>query len=146
MVVDDNPDVLFSVKSGLEEIDQSLQIQGVESGEKCLELLETQKPDLIILDIMMPGMSGWKTFDKIKENDNWKNIPVVFLTARTDRVAKNAGGFLAEDYIEKPFDLKDLHERIQGIFQFHIAALPTEIFHRVSWKCAGRYRFILSIQ
>jgi len=66
---------------------------------------------------MMPGMSGWKTFDKIKENDNWKKIPVVFLTARTDRVAKNAGGFLAEDYIEKPFDLTDLHERIQSIFQ-----------------------------
>jgi len=117
MVVDDNPDVLFSVKSGLEDIDHDLQIQGVESGEKCLELLETETPDLIILDIMMPGMSGWKTFDKIKENDNWKKIPVVFLTARTDRVAKNAGGFLAEDYIEKPFDLTDLHERIQSIFQ-----------------------------
>ena len=113
MIVDDNPDILFSVKNGLEDIDADIQIQGVESGEKCLELLETETPDLIILDIMMPGMSGWKTFDKIKENNKWNGIPVVFLTARTDKVAKNAGGFLAEDYIEKPFNLEDLHQRIK---------------------------------
>lgn len=118
MIVDDNPDVLFSVKNGLEEIDTDFKIQGVESGEKCLEFLETEAPDLILLDIMMPGMSGWKTFDKIKENDNWKGIPVVFLTARTDRVAKNAGGFLAEDYIEKPFNIKDLHQRIKSVFKY----------------------------
>jgi CheY-like chemotaxis protein len=115
IVVDDNPDVILSVKHGLEEMDKEFQIKGVESGEKCLELLETEKPDLILLDIMMPGMSGWKTFDKIKENEHWKQIPVVFLTARTDRVAKNAGGFLAEDYIEKPFNIEDLHQRIKTV-------------------------------
>ena len=115
IVVDDNPDVILSVKHGLEEIDKNFQILGVESGEKCLELLETEIPDLILLDIMMPGMSGWKTFDKIKENEHWKQIPVVFLTARTDRVAKNAGGFLAEDYIEKPFNIEDLHQRIKTV-------------------------------
>jgi len=93
IVVDDNPDVIFSVKNGLEDISPDYQITGVESGEKCLELLQTESPDLILLDIMMPGMSGWKTYDKIKENDTWKHIPIVFLTARTDKVAKNAGGF-----------------------------------------------------
>jgi CheY-like chemotaxis protein len=112
MVVDDNPDVILSVKHGLEEMDVDYQITGVESGEKCLELLQTDMPDLILLDIMMPGMSGWKTFDRIKENTTWKKIPIVFLTARTDRVAKNAGGFLAEDYIEKPFDVRELYKRI----------------------------------
>jgi DNA-binding response OmpR family regulator len=117
IVVDDNPDVILSVKHGIEEIDKDFQIQGVESGEKCLELLETEIPDLILLDIMMPGMSGWKTFDKIKENEKWKQIPVVFLTARTDRVAKNAGGFLAEDYIEKPFNIEDLHNRIKSVIK-----------------------------
>jgi DNA-binding response OmpR family regulator len=64
---------------------------------------------------MMPELSGWKTFDLIKGNDSWKNIPIVFLTARTDNVAKNAGGFLGEDYIEKPFEIKDLKERIDKI-------------------------------
>jgi len=117
MVVDDNPDVLFSVKNGLEDIDTDFQIQGVESGEKCLKLLETEAPDIILLDIMMPGMSGWKTFDKIKENIKWHEIPVVFLTARNDKVAKNAGGFLADDYIEKPFNIEDLHQRIISVIK-----------------------------
>ncbi|HMA82669.1 MAG TPA: response regulator [Candidatus Thermoplasmatota archaeon] len=117
MIVDDNPDVIFSVKSGLENVTENFRIIGVESGEKCLEFLETEKPDLILLDIMMPGMSGWKTFDKIKENESWKKIPVVFLTARTDRVAKNAGGFLGEDYVEKPFNIKDLKLRIDQVLE-----------------------------
>ena len=112
-VVDDNPDVIFSVKSGLEALSEDYEIQGANSGEKCLEMLETNTPDLILLDIMMPGMSGWKTFDKIKENESWKEIPIVFLTARTDRVAKNAGGFLGEDYVEKPFEINDLKVRIE---------------------------------
>jgi len=115
MVVDDNPDVIFSVKSGLENVTDDFRIIGVESGKKCLEFLETEKPDLILLDIMMPGMSGWKTFDKIKENESWKKIPVVFLTVRTDRVAKSAGGFLGEDYVEKPFNIKDLKLRIDQV-------------------------------
>ncbi|MDG6218678.1 MAG: response regulator [Candidatus Thermoplasmatota archaeon] len=117
LVVDDNPDIIFSVKNGLETVTDEFSIIGVESGEKCLEILETEHPDLILLDIMMPGMSGWKTFDKIKENESWKQIPVVFLTARTDRVAKNAGFFLGEDYVEKPFDVKDLRNRIEHILK-----------------------------
>ncbi len=115
LVVDDNPDVIFSVRNGLEKFKKDYTIIGAESGKECLELLETNTPDLILLDIMMPELSGWKTFDLIKGNDSWKNIPIVFLTARTDNVAKNAGGFLGEDYIEKPFEIKDLKERIDKI-------------------------------
>lgn len=117
LVVDDNPDVIFSVKNGLESSDKNFIINGVDSGKKCLEFLQTEMPDLILMDIMMPEMSGWKTFDKIKENNAWKNIPIIFLTARTDRVAKNAGGFLGEDYIEKPFEIKDLIVRINKVLK-----------------------------
>jgi CheY-like chemotaxis protein len=117
LVVDDNPDVIFSVKNGLESFDKNYKIEGVESGIKCLEFLKTEIPDLILMDIMMPEMSGWKTFDKIKENIAWKDIPIIFLTARTDRVAKNAGGFLGEDYIEKPFEIKDLISRINKVLK-----------------------------
>jgi DNA-binding response OmpR family regulator len=117
LVVDDNPDVIFSVKSGLESYDKNYKIIGVESGMKCLEFLKTEIPDLILMDIMMPEMSGWKTFDKIKENISWKDIPIIFLTARTDRVAKNAGGFLGEDYIEKPFEIKNLIGRIDKVLK-----------------------------
>jgi len=78
----------------------------------------SEHADLVIMGFSLDKITQEKgqffnSFDKIKENENWKNIPVVFLTARTDRVAKNAGGFLAEDYIEKPFEIDDLLQRIK---------------------------------
>ena len=117
LIVDDNPDVIFSVKSGLEELAKDYTVISAENGKKCLEILKTEIPDLILLDIMMPEMSGWKTFDKIKENLNWNKIPIVFLTARTDNVAKNAGGFLGEAYIEKPFEITFLKDKIDEILK-----------------------------
>ncbi|DAC73287.1 MAG TPA: response regulator [Thermoplasmata archaeon] len=118
LVVDDNPDVITSLKIGLEDASQLYKILGVENGQKCLQLLKDNIiPDIILLDIMMPQMSGWEVFDRIKENPSWKTIPIVFLTARTDRIAKNAGSFLGEDYIEKPFDIADLKKRIEKVFQ-----------------------------
>ena len=63
----------------------------------------------------MPEMSGWNVFDRLKENKNWSKIPIVFLTARIDEVAKNAGKFLAEDYIEKPFDIAGVKKRIDTV-------------------------------
>jgi CheY-like chemotaxis protein len=109
MIVDDNSDVITSVKYGLEDQTKEYQVIGADSGKQCLALLEhNQKPDLIFLDIMMPEMSGWETFEKIRENDAWRNIPVVFLTARTDNTAKKAGKLLGDDYLEKPFEIKDI--------------------------------------
>jgi CheY-like chemotaxis protein len=118
MVVDDNIDVIMSIKYGLEDITKEFRVIGVESGKQCLDLLQqNQTPDLILLDIMMPEMSGWETFDKLKEHKSWKKIPVVFLTARTDRLAKNAGKFLGDDYIEKPFEIGDVKRRINKILE-----------------------------
>jgi CheY-like chemotaxis protein len=118
LVVDDNPDVITSLKTGLEDTTQVYRILGAENGQKCLEMLQADIiPDIILLDIMMPVMSGWEVFDRIKENPAWSNIPVIFLTARTDRIAKNAGGFLGDDYVEKPFEIVDLKNRIEKVFQ-----------------------------
>jgi len=118
LVVDDDPGVIYTVKHGLEGLDSNYEITTVNNGKKCLELLENNElPDLILLDIMMPDMSGWETYKKIKEIEIAKNIPVVFLTARTDRIAKDAGGFLAEDYIEKPFKVPELKERLDKILK-----------------------------
>jgi len=116
LAVDDEPDVIYTVKHGLEDLDPNLNVTCVDSGKKAFELLEKNElPDLILLDIMMPDMSGWEVLKKLKENPSWENIPIIFLTARTDRVAEEAGGFLAEDYIEKPFKVIDLKERIDKI-------------------------------
>ncbi len=118
MIVDDNPSIIFSVKEGLELIDDSFEIIGAESGEKCLELLKSGNlPDLILLDIMMPGMNGWDLFAELDNNTEWKKIPVVFLTAKTDAYSTGFGKLVSMDYIEKPFDLKDLKKRIDSILE-----------------------------
>jgi DNA-binding response OmpR family regulator len=64
---------------------------------------------------MMPEMTGWELYDKIKENNEWREIPIVFLSARTDDTAENAGKFFGEDYIEKPFNSQDFVKRINKI-------------------------------
>ena len=116
IIVDDDPGVRYTVKAGIEALDEDYQIIPVENGMKCLELLgNNQIPDLILLDIMMPEMSGWETYDRIKENEAWRKIPLVFLTARTDKIARDAGDFLGEDYIEKPFEIDNVVERIDKI-------------------------------
>ena len=91
LVVDDDPGVRYTVKSGLETVDDTYKVISIDSGFECLKYLKNNDtPDIILLDVMMPGMSGWETFDKIRDNTEWKKIPIVFLTARTDEIAKNA--------------------------------------------------------
>ena len=115
--MDDEPDQIFGLKTALEEnFGDKYQVIPAESGKQCLEILETQdSPDLILLDIMMPEMSGWEVFDKLRDNPSWQKIPIVFLTARTDRIAENAGEFLGDDYIEKPVDIAELDKRIEKV-------------------------------
>ena len=119
VVVDDNPDILTSIKEGLKNLDKDIEVIPLESGEDCLRLLvrEEIKPDLIILDIMLPKMSGWEVYNRIKERIEWKDIPIVFLTARTDQKAKEIGSFLGEDFIEKPFEIEELKARIDRILE-----------------------------
>ena len=118
LIVDDEPDQVFTVKKALEKIDGDYEIVSANSGMECLEILKNDNiPDLILLDIMMPEMSGWIVYDRIKDNEKWEKIPIIFLTARTDRVAENAGKFLGDDFIEKPFDRDDLKKRIDLILK-----------------------------
>ena len=116
MVVDDDPDQISTVKYVLESLDEKYEVIGANDGTQCLQFLKEDKiPDLILLDIMMPEMNGWEVYNHLKENSLWKDIPVIFLTARTDRVAKNAGGFSGDDYIEKPFNRDELMKRIEKV-------------------------------
>jgi CheY-like chemotaxis protein len=112
LMVDDEPGVCYTVKNGLELLDDSFEVHSVDSGKKCFQELEKEIPNLILLDINMPEMSGWLVYDKIRDCEQWAKIPIIFLSARTDPVAKKAGNFLAEDFIEKPVDIKELKERI----------------------------------
>ena len=122
MMVDDENDQIISLKIAIEEaFGNKYQIVTANSGMKCLQLLKNNEtPDLIFLDIMMPEMSGWELFDKIKDNPSWENIPIVFLTARTDRVAENAGQFLGDGFIEKPVETNELVNMIEKTLKKHI--------------------------
>ena len=119
LLVDDEQDQIFGIKTALENTYQGeFKIIAAENGEKCLNYLEDgQNPDIILLDIMMPEMSGWEVYDKIRDNPDWNHIPIVFLTARTDRIAENAGDFLGDDYIEKPIEIDQLRKRINTILE-----------------------------
>ena len=94
MVVDDDPDCRISVKQVLENMNNKYMVTCVSSGIKCLELLKNNEiPDLILLDIMMPVMSGWETFENIQKNHLWKDIPIIFLTVRDDDFTKKLDNF-----------------------------------------------------
>lgn len=116
MLVDDNPDLLYSIKKGLESLGD-YEVVTVESGRKCLQLLKNIKPDLVLLDIMMPGMDGWDVCAKIKNDKKTENIPIVFLTAKTDPISKSMGTLASADYITKPFDIKVLKRRIDSVIR-----------------------------
>ncbi len=111
LIVDDNPrniEVVASLLSG-----QNYAIEFADSGEQALEWTAGTVFDLILMDIMMPGMNGYDTCRKIKERDAYKDTPVIFLTAKTDTesLAKafRAGGV---DYIAKPFRAEELLARV----------------------------------
>ena len=116
MLVDDNPDLIHMVKKGLERLDDEYEVTSATSGNECFEQLKHGEiPDLILLDIMMPEADGWKVFAELKENPVWRDIIIVFLTAKTDPYSKGFGKITAEDYIEKPFEINDLKKRIDKV-------------------------------
>jgi CheY-like chemotaxis protein len=117
LVVDDYADIVVSVKQVLEDTTGEYRVIGVDSGEKCLQILqqEASLPDLILLDIMMPGMSGWDVAARIKQNDRWRSVPIVFLTAKGDEMSIGIGHLASEDYIVKPFDIMKLKDCVRRI-------------------------------
>jgi DNA-binding response OmpR family regulator len=116
LIVDDNQSIRFSIKIGLEELEDSYEVIEIENGEKCIEYLDNHyPPDLILLDIMMPGMDGWSVASKIKSNPNWNKIPIFFLTAKKDVYSSSFGKMLSEKYICKPFEMNELITSIKQV-------------------------------
>ncbi|MFQ6135553.1 MAG: PleD family two-component system response regulator [Candidatus Hydrothermarchaeales archaeon] len=80
MIVDDDPGMRFMVRKILTK--EGYEVTEADSGEEALEKLKVERPDLILLDIMMPGIDGWEVCRKIKDDDELKTIPVVMFTVR----------------------------------------------------------------
>jgi len=107
LIVDDEPDIVESIKFNLELED--IECLEAYDGEEALLKAKTQNPDLILLDIMLPKMNGYKVARLLSFDETYKNIPIIMLTARTqekDVLLGEATG--AKEYISKPFDMNML--------------------------------------
>jgi CheY-like chemotaxis protein len=113
MLVDDEPEIVYLVKLMLER--EGYEVIEAKNGDECLEKLQSTMPDLILLDIMMPGLDGWEICRNIKESKKTRDIPVVMLTVRTseDSVKKSYEYAGCDAHINKPFDRKHLIDTIE---------------------------------
>ncbi|MGC9503458.1 response regulator [Baaleninema sp.] len=112
LIVDDNPTNLSVLAAHLEAAGFSLRV--AQDGESALRVAALQLPDLIILDILMPGIDGFETCRRLKNNPLTREIPVIFMSALSDSVDKVKGLSLgAVDYITKPFERDEVLARLQ---------------------------------
>ena len=111
LIVDDTKDILLVVARRLKS--WGYEVLTAESGEEGLKIIQEQKPDLVLLDIMMPKMKGRDVCSLMKANPETARIPVIFLTALGLADHVKAGMDLgADDYLVKPFEPEELKERI----------------------------------
>lgn len=111
LVVDDDGMNLKMAEFILKQ--KNYEVYKVESGMDCLNFLKDGRVDLILLDIEMPVMNGFKTLETIRENETMADIPVIFLTASADAdTVREAGRLGAVDYVKKPFLPQDLLDRV----------------------------------
>jgi DNA-binding response OmpR family regulator len=92
-------------------------VQCAESGREGLDLVRSEKPDLILLDLMMPEMDGWEVYQQLKSSEQTRSIPVVVVTAKAQNIDKVLGLHVAhvDDYITKPFSPNELVERVENV-------------------------------
>jgi len=116
LVVDDEEDILELLKYNLSR--EGYQVFCTTSGEKTLNLVKTETPDLILLDLMLPGMDGLEVARRLKESPPTKNVPIVMLTAKGEEADIVTGLELgADDYITKPFSPRILLARVKAVLR-----------------------------
>jgi DNA-binding response OmpR family regulator len=123
LVVDDEDDILHFLELVLRE--KGYQVATAMGGQEALTKAQLERPDLVLLDIMMPQMDGWEVLKLLRVDDETATIPVAMLSARTearDRVQGLQEG--AVDYICKPFSLQELLGKIDAIFSQTVDGKP----------------------
>jgi putative two-component system response regulator len=124
MIVDDTEmNIVILVEALQDDYELIVAINGLDA----IELLEDQKPDLILLDIMMPEIDGYEVLSKLKKNPDLEHIPVILLSAITDSDSKNKGFSLgAVDYVTKPFEIIEVKARVKTQIRLEEARLVLE--------------------
>ncbi len=130
LIVDDSPEAIEVLSHALP---RNCKRQAALSGEKAIKLLESSEelPDLLLLDVMMPGMDGYEVCRQLKKDDRLKGIPVIYLSALTDTRDKvkafEQGGV---DYIEKPFELEEVRARVETHLKLHFLQKEIEGYNK----------------
>lgn len=116
MLVDDEEHIVNSLKIYLEM--EGFSVITANRGKKALEILETQIPSILLLDVMMPEMDGFEVLQEIRKNESLKNLPIVMLTAKSQD-EDILRGFKEEvaSYMTKPFNLDELVSTIRMILK-----------------------------
>jgi len=112
LVVEDEKDMTETLAFRLESNDY--EVVKAYDGQEALEKVRKEKPDLIILDLMLPKIDGYKVCRMLKFDEKYKSIPIIMLTARAQETDKKMGEEVGADaYITKPFESRDLLEKIK---------------------------------
>jgi len=114
LLVEDEPDIIRLVKFTLEQ--RNFEVVATSNGLAAIEIASTEKPDLILLDVMMPVINGYDTCVRLKKNEKTKDIPVIILSAKAQKKeVDRALRVGAADFIAKPFSPRELREKIEKI-------------------------------
>jgi len=118
LVVEDDPDTLMYISQVLKRAGYA--VTGAVSGEEGLEKFRDIRPDLVILDVMLPGIDGWEVLKKIKSGFRSRKTPVIMLTAKdTDSDKLKGYEFGADFYVTKPFNMQKLLPVIRNMITEH---------------------------
>ncbi len=113
--IEDEPEMIDLVRLILGR--KGFYVIGANGGIEGLETVRREKPDLILLDLMMPDMDGWEVYQQIKADPSLRSIPVIVVTAKAQSIDKVLGLHIAkvDDYITKPFGPQELLESVEKI-------------------------------
>ncbi|NPV86429.1 MAG: response regulator [Anaerolineae bacterium] len=115
--IEDDPEMVDLVALILTR--HGYKVSSAYSGSEGLEIIQKTLPDLILLDIMMPDMDGWEVYQKLKRQQETKNIPTIIITAKSQPVDRVLGLHIAkvDDFIAKPFHPQELLESIERVLE-----------------------------
>lgn len=114
LVVEDEPNIVLSLKFLMEKA--GFDVRVASDGEQALEAVDDRKPDLILLDVMIPKRDGYDVCQTIRSNQDYSDIYIIMLTAKGREVDREKGMALgANDYVTKPFSTRDLTETVKQL-------------------------------
>ena len=114
LVADDEPNIVLSLEFLLKQA--GFRVRTVSDGEAALAAIAQEPPDLVLLDVMIPGRDGYAVCQEIRSNPAWRSMRIIMLTAKGGDIQREKGLSLgADDYVTKPFSTRELVERVRRI-------------------------------